>query len=186
MIRFLLACLTALCIFQHAAAHEVRPAYLEITETTQGEYDVIWKQPILDGRRLKLEPSFPEGCTRENERVSAPAATLITRWSMSCDLNSGTLAIEAKRAFRPGLEAPKSNRFITAPAVTIITTFKAIERRANLFVTQLMALPVGHCHLLMLHRIHPREPADRLVKFDRLGPSLRQGQKFFQLAFEFF
>ena len=39
--------LMALC----AAAHEVRPAYLEITETAHGEYDVIWKQPVLDGRR---------------------------------------------------------------------------------------------------------------------------------------
>ncbi|MEP6275838.1 MAG: HupE/UreJ family protein, partial [Hyphomonas sp.] len=74
--------LIALC----AAAHEVRPAYLEITETEAGQYDVIWKQPVLDGRRLKLEPMFPGECARRNERMSAPAATLITRWSMICDL----------------------------------------------------------------------------------------------------
>ena len=94
MIRFLLACLTALCIFQHAAAHEVRPAYLEITETTQGEYDVIWKQPILDGRRLKLDPRFPEGCEPAGERVSATSATLITRWTLACNLNQGALAVD--------------------------------------------------------------------------------------------
>ena len=92
--RFVLSLFAAFMIAMCAAAHEVRPAYLEVNETEAGHYDLIWKQPILDGRRLKLEPSFPEGCTRENERVSAPAATLITRWSMSCDLNSGTLAIE--------------------------------------------------------------------------------------------
>ena len=82
--------LIALC----AAAHEVRPAYLEITETEAGQYDVIWKQPVLDGRRLKLEPMFPGECARRNERISAPAATLITRWSMNCDLNSGDLSID--------------------------------------------------------------------------------------------
>ena len=77
----------ALC----AAAHEVRPAYLEITETAHGEYDVIWKQPVLDGRRLKLDPVFPGNCARQNERMSAPAATLVTRWSMACNLNNGEL-----------------------------------------------------------------------------------------------
>ncbi|WP_370169847.1 MULTISPECIES: HupE/UreJ family protein [Hyphomonas] len=92
--RFVLSLFAAFMIAMCAAAHEVRPAYLEVNETEAGHYDVIWKQPILDGRRLKLEPSFPEGCKRDNERVSAPAATLVTRWSMSCDLNSGTLAIE--------------------------------------------------------------------------------------------
>ena len=81
--------LMALC----AAAHEVRPAYLEITETAHGEYDVIWKQPVLDGRRLKLDPVFPGNCARKNERMSAPAATLVTRWSMACNLNNGELSI---------------------------------------------------------------------------------------------
>jgi len=81
--------LMALC----AAAHEVRPAYLEITETAHGEYDVIWKQPVLDGRRLKLDPVFPGNCARQNERMSAPAATLVTRWSMACNLNNGELSI---------------------------------------------------------------------------------------------
>lgn len=91
--RLALTLLAVLVIALCASAHEVRPAYLEINETDAGQYDVIWKQPVLDGRRLKLEPEFPDGCTRENERATAPAATLITRWSMTCDLNSGRLAI---------------------------------------------------------------------------------------------
>jgi HupE / UreJ protein len=91
--RVALCVLAAILIALGATAHEVRPAYLEITETNTGQYDVIWKQPVLDGRRLKLDPVFPGDCARQDERMTAPAATLITRWSMTCDLNKGELSI---------------------------------------------------------------------------------------------
>ena len=42
-----------------AEAHEVRPAYLEITETEPGMYLIVWKQPVTEGRRLVLEPILP-------------------------------------------------------------------------------------------------------------------------------
>lgn len=94
MIRLLLVCLALTCTIQQAAAHEVRPAYLEITETAQGQHDIIWKQPILDGRRLKLDPRFPEGCDPADERITSNGATLITRWTLACDLDEGTLAVD--------------------------------------------------------------------------------------------
>ncbi|MAN45531.1 MAG: HupE/UreJ family protein [Alphaproteobacteria bacterium] len=93
MIRACLLCLALMIASLGAEAHEVRPAYLEITETAPGQYDVTWKQPILDGRRLKLEPTFPEGCERQNERVTGAGGTIILRWSMACDLNMGALSI---------------------------------------------------------------------------------------------
>ena len=51
-------------------AHESRPAYLEITETQSGQYDVLWKRPMRGDRVLGLHPQFPSHC-----RQITPAAT---------------------------------------------------------------------------------------------------------------
>ena len=48
---FLLLLLTAL----RAGAHEVRPAFLELTERVPGEFDVLWKVPALGGTPLAGE-----------------------------------------------------------------------------------------------------------------------------------
>ncbi len=87
------ACLAAL-LAPEASAHEVRPAYLELTETAPGAFDATWKQPVLDGRRLKLDPVLPEACTKTQERSEAVGATLVQRWKTACDLSTGTIRID--------------------------------------------------------------------------------------------
>jgi hydrogenase/urease accessory protein HupE len=52
-----------------AWAHESRPAYLEITESAPGRYDVLWRTPVLSGMRLPVALLFPAG-TRD---LVAPA-----------------------------------------------------------------------------------------------------------------
>jgi hydrogenase/urease accessory protein HupE len=42
-----------------ACAHEARPAYLQITETTPGRYEVLWRTPLLSGMRLPVALRFP-------------------------------------------------------------------------------------------------------------------------------
>ncbi|MEQ9315752.1 MAG: hypothetical protein RLN72_07855, partial [Henriciella sp.] len=54
---------------QTAAAHEVNPAYLELTETTPATFEVVWKQPVRDGRRLRLTPQFPGDCSASESRL---------------------------------------------------------------------------------------------------------------------
>ena len=39
-------------------AHEVRPAYLELTERSAGEFSVLWKTPMRGDARLSLRPVF--------------------------------------------------------------------------------------------------------------------------------
>ena len=67
-----------------AFAHEVRPAFLELTERAPGEFDVLWKVPALGGTPLAGEelphpqptladdPSAPKtmpcGCPVPNSR----------------------------------------------------------------------------------------------------------------------
>jgi HupE / UreJ protein len=52
-----------------AQAHESRPAYLEITETMSGRYDVLWRTPLNAGMRLPILLKFSEGV----ENVIEPA-----------------------------------------------------------------------------------------------------------------
>ena len=41
-------------------AHEIRPAYLEIQETASGQYNVLWRTPVLAGMRLPVRLKLPD------------------------------------------------------------------------------------------------------------------------------
>jgi hydrogenase/urease accessory protein HupE len=84
----------ALCLMAgKAAAHEVRPAYLEIRQTADQVYDVTWKQPILGERILRLEPVFPEGCELGAEAAENVGAALVRRFTVRCELEGGQIGI---------------------------------------------------------------------------------------------
>jgi hydrogenase/urease accessory protein HupE len=61
MARSFLLAVALLSAGAGAFAHEARPAYLEITETAPGRYDVLWRTPVLSGLRLPVAPAFPAG-----------------------------------------------------------------------------------------------------------------------------
>src|SRR6476646_9404675 len=48
-------------------AHESRPSYLEIDETTPGRYDVIWRTPLNAGMRLPVVLKFSEDVSNVTE-----------------------------------------------------------------------------------------------------------------------
>ena len=73
------------------AAHEVRPAYLELTEVSAGRFEVLWKQPVLADaepglvRRLPLRPAFPAHCREAGRALpELTAAALLERWTIDC------------------------------------------------------------------------------------------------------
>jgi hydrogenase/urease accessory protein HupE len=83
-----------------ARAHEVRPGYLELRETSPGLYRVLWKQPRLGDLRLRIDPVFPKECTvRAGAEALTPGALLL-RGTLEC---SGGLA--GKTLAVSGLEA---------------------------------------------------------------------------------
>lgn len=57
------------CLIASAAAHELRPAYLEISEIAPDRFSVLWKVPALGDRRLSLNLRLPENCRAEGEPV---------------------------------------------------------------------------------------------------------------------
>ena len=68
-------------------ADEVRPAYLQITDiNTAAEaplYEVLWKQPVVENRRLPIEPIFEPNC--DLQPLGPPSVTanaLVQRLSL--------------------------------------------------------------------------------------------------------
>ncbi|MDX2477881.1 MAG: HupE/UreJ family protein [Gammaproteobacteria bacterium] len=78
-------------------AHEVRPGYLEITETTPERYQVLWKIPMKGDAVLRMTPVFPETCTEQTPPSSRKvAAAMVKQWSIVCagGLKDFDIAIE--------------------------------------------------------------------------------------------
>lgn len=95
MIRPVFAVLVYLvCLGLTAAAHEIRPAYLEIVEQTENEFQVVWKQPVNNGRRLVVDPVLPPDCEGVTEpRSGLLDGAVISRWRVVCSLRAGEIMI---------------------------------------------------------------------------------------------
>ena len=66
-----------------AFGHEVRPAYLELREESQGEFSVLWKTPMLGDARLALEPEFSGDAKAVSPMMtSTPRAAAVQTWSL--------------------------------------------------------------------------------------------------------
>ncbi len=78
----LLVLLLAPCAF----GHEVRPAYLQLRQTSPDTYEVLWKVPARgENLRLSLYVEFPAGCTNVTTPRSEFAGESFTeRWTMKC------------------------------------------------------------------------------------------------------
>lgn len=98
--------LFAQCVFAiNASGHEVRPAFLKITESEPGVFSVLWKQPVIEDRRLKIIPTFPEGCDRSSSQQSRNAGTVSESFTVTCALQSGMLTLK-------GLEHTLTDAFV--------------------------------------------------------------------------
>jgi hydrogenase/urease accessory protein HupE len=69
-----------------AAAHEVRPGYLELKQAGDMEYSVLWKVPMKGNAVLRLSPVLPESCNQLVPPASRQvAAAMVNEWSVRCD-----------------------------------------------------------------------------------------------------
>jgi len=94
----MLALILMLCAAA-AHGHEVRPAYLEISEVERHLFDVVWKQPVLADRRLAIDVSLPDGCRIDTAAVPEhTGGALIERWQSRCSMRDGELAIQGLSA----------------------------------------------------------------------------------------
>ncbi|MEQ1587430.1 MAG: HupE/UreJ family protein [Cyclobacteriaceae bacterium] len=97
MKRSLLLFILYISLAQDAWSHEVRPAYLEIRQTSAETYDVLWKVPGLgDNMRFGLYLELPARCSNlTNPRGIMINNSFTERWSMKCErgLDGDTIRI---------------------------------------------------------------------------------------------
>lgn len=78
-----------------AAAHEVRPAHLNITEISDGRYLVQWKVPASGNQRLAIDPVFDKSCVRADDQVDGFAGGASVRsWYITCSAGLADTEIE--------------------------------------------------------------------------------------------
>jgi HupE / UreJ protein len=94
-----------------AWGHESRPAYLEITETSPGRYDVLWRTPILSGMRLPVRLVFPEAVRNVTEpREHVLADSVVERWV----IDAGKGGLGGQRMQFVGLQATITDVLVQA------------------------------------------------------------------------
>ena len=68
-----------------AAAHEVRPGYLEIRQTEVEVYDVLWKVPARGDLRFGIYARLPESCESLRPTSTHSIGGAVTdRWTVRC------------------------------------------------------------------------------------------------------
>jgi hypothetical protein len=84
-----------------ASAHEARPAYLEIKETTPRQFSVLWHTPVLAGMRLPVVLKLPDDVKNLREpNVQELADSFVERrW-----IDAGPNGLAGKRIEFPGLQ----------------------------------------------------------------------------------
>ncbi len=96
MLKFLPA-LIFLVLAMSAHAHEVRPGYLELNETSLRVYQVVWKVPVKGGAVLPMSTELPEQCVQQSPLASRMVTgALLNQWSVACadGMNQGVIRIE--------------------------------------------------------------------------------------------
>ncbi len=82
-------------------AHEARPAYLELKERAAGQYDVLWRTPVLAGMRLPVALKLPEGVRNlEEPAVQELSDSLLERRAV----DAGPEGLAGRRIQFPGLQ----------------------------------------------------------------------------------
>ena len=70
------------------SAHELRPAYLSITEISEHQYNILWKTPALGEKQLALKVRLPQDCQISNGRRSVEKSKFaIETWQLDCPVS---------------------------------------------------------------------------------------------------
>lgn len=72
----------AICI-SGLHAHEIRPAYLQLTQVSAQSYDMLWKVPMLNGAIPKINPQFDQNVTLILQREELTTDALIRHYQLS-------------------------------------------------------------------------------------------------------
>ena len=101
--------LLLLVTFSSAQAHEARPAYLEIKETSPGQFSVLWRTPVLAGMQLPIVLKLPDSVRNLKEPIVMELAdSLVERRTIA----AGPKGLAGERIEFPGLQLTITDVFI--------------------------------------------------------------------------
>jgi len=101
-------------ILQPAAAHEVRPAYLELKEISPGVFDILFKTPMRGDARLSLSAKLPgdaEALTPVISQMTGDA--MVQTWRIKA-----TSALAGQEVSIEGLESTMTDALVRAEFIT--------------------------------------------------------------------
>jgi len=88
-----------------AAAHDARPAYLEIRETAARQYALLWRVPLLSGLRLPVGMKLPDEFANLRDPVVQEGGDwLVERRWIAASPGGRSEGLSGKRIEFPGLE----------------------------------------------------------------------------------
>ncbi|MCZ0962955.1 HupE/UreJ family protein [Paracoccus benzoatiresistens] len=97
MMRWLLLAIFAIfSLARPSAAHESRPAFLDVREFAAGQYEVVWKRPMRGEYVIGFTVGWPKVCAPRVTNESQVPGASITRMLLDCGemgLVGGTITI---------------------------------------------------------------------------------------------
>ena len=158
-----------------AAAHELRPAYLEITETAPEQYSILWKVPARGEYRLSLHVSLPDVCAE----VTTPATAIVeaastSRWNIRCDggLAGRTISIDGLvatytdalvRVMRADGTVQTARLTPDFPEVVVTAASSAVDTARTYFLLGVQHIMLGLDHLLFVLALLLLIPEPRML-----------------------
>ena len=102
-----------------AAAHEIRPAYLEITEKSPHEFTVFWKQPTMGEVSLRLKPQVGSWLADSTANTVFDDNFMIRQW----DIHTGKDSLNGQKIYIEGLNSTMTDvlvsiHFISGETIT--------------------------------------------------------------------
>jgi hydrogenase/urease accessory protein HupE len=105
--RFILAALLWCMVAANALADEIRPGYLELTQTAPTEWRMLWKAPVQGGLASTTEPSLPRACNASEPQREMADGALVSVWMLRC-----SEGLEGERIGLSGLDATLSDALV--------------------------------------------------------------------------
>jgi hypothetical protein len=131
-----------------AVAHEVRPCYLEIKETSPGQYTILWRTPVLAGMRLPVSLRLPDDVKNLKDPESQELTDSLVEhyW-----IDAGPNGLAGKRIEFPGLQATITDVLVRVELLDG-RSWSTIVHASQSYVE--IAAPQSHLAIIGAYTIH--------------------------------
>lgn len=163
MIRAIWCAIAALlCFSQPASADELRPGYLEFSQTSAQDWTLVWKAPMRGGVTPATQPVLPKGCAAAGSpRRAMGEMAVISTFKVVCsgDVAGKTIGLTGFAAAQTDvlvrvapLDRPVQALRLTAaaPTATIAAKPDAWQVARTYFVIGVEHILLGYDHLLFV------------------------------------